>query len=225
MRSLLLFLLLSVTAGCAFGQAIPAASVDAPRLAVTEVSYRGKAATHLVWRDDAGGGVLPADGSGGLAVLKDGTFHNGAIEVNVAGRPAEGANEAARGFVGIAFHVQGGGAKYELVYLRPTNGRADDMLRRNHSTQYESYPEWPWSRLRSESPGVYESYTDLEPGAWTKYRLVVNGRRAELTVNGAAQPCLIVKDLKLGDTGGAVALWAGPGTEAWFADLKVTRRP
>jgi hypothetical protein len=167
--------------------------------------------------------VLPTNGSGGLAVLKEAPFHNGSIEVEVAGQPAAGSPTDARGFVGIAFRVQGGGAKYELIYLRPTNGRADDMLRRNHSTQYESQPDWPWSRLRSESPGVYESYVDLETAAWTKYRIVVKGNRAELFVNGAAQPCLIVKDLKLGDVSGAIALWIGPGTEAWFSGLKVVR--
>jgi hypothetical protein len=44
--------------------------------------------------------------------------------------------------------------------LRPTNGRADDQVRRNHSTQYISYPDFPWYRLREETPGMYESYSD-----------------------------------------------------------------
>jgi hypothetical protein len=29
-----------------------------------------------------------------------------------------------------------------FVYIRPTNGRADDQVRRNHSTQYISMPEY-----------------------------------------------------------------------------------
>jgi hypothetical protein len=209
------FLSIVVTAIPSFCQAVPATSFDAPKLNATAVTYKGRSATRLVDRD----------GSGGLAVFKDAPFHNGAIEVELAGHPGTGSAESARGFVGIAFRVQNGGAKYEVVYLRPTNGRADDMLRRNHSTQYEAEPEWPWNRLRNESPGVYESYVDLEAGAWTRYRLVVKGVRAELYVNGAAQPCLIVKDLKLGDISGPIALWIGPGTESWFANLKVTREP
>jgi hypothetical protein len=203
----------------AFSQALPTAMFDAPKLDASVVTYKGKAATRLVDRD----------GQGGIALVKApafaAPFHNGAIEVDVAGQPAAGSFADARGFVGIAFRVQGDGAKYELIYLRPTNGRADDMLRRNHSTQYEAEPEWPWSRLRSESPGVYESYVDLETGAWTRYRIVVKGTRAELYVNGATQPCLIVKDLKLGDATGGIALWIGPGTEAWFAGLKMVREP
>jgi hypothetical protein len=210
-----LFFALVVAAIAAFCQGVPATNFDAPKLDLTAVTYKGRSATRLVDRD----------GSGGLAVLKDAPFHNGTIEVELAAHPGTGAAESARGFAGIAFRAQNGGAKYEVVYLRPTNGRADDMLRRNHSTQYEAEPEWPWSRLRQESPGVYESYVDLEAGAWTGYRLVVKGVRAELYVNGAAQPCLIVKDLKLGDVNGPIALWIGPGTEAWFANLKVTREP
>ena len=220
MRLLFCLLVLSVPG---FSQAIPTASFDTPKLDAAIVTYKGKAATRLLDRTAAK--ALDNTGNGGIALLKAANFHNGSIEVEVAGQPAAGSPEAARGFVGIAFRVQGGGAKYELIYLRPTNGRADDMLRRNHSVQYEAEPEWSWSRLRSESPGVYESYVDLEAGAWTKYKIVVKGVRAELYVNGATQPCLIVKDLKLGDVAGPVALWLGPGTEAWFADLKVNPEP
>jgi len=32
-----------------------------------------------------------------------------------------------------------------------------------------------------------------------------------------------VNDLKLGDSSGPVALWIGPGTEGYFAALKVAR--
>src|SRR4051812_11110331 len=212
------FCLLALSAA-AFSQAVPSGNLDTGNLAASVVTYKGKAANRLA--DPAGGG--------GLGLLKgtpfEAPFHNGTIEVDVAGHPATGSPEAARGFVGIAFRVQSGGGKYELIYLRPTNGRADDMLRRNHSVQYESEPDWPWSKLRDQTPGVYEAYVDLEAGAWTKYRIVVKGLRAELYVNGATQPCLIVKDLKLGDVAGAIALWVGPGTEAWFANLKVNREP
>ena len=80
-----------------------------------------------------------------------------------------------------------------------------------------------WRRFRKESPEKYESYVDLEPGVWTKYRIVVDGTKARLFVHGAAQPCLIVNDMKLGDSEGAVALWVGPGTEGYFANLKISQ--
>jgi hypothetical protein len=195
----------------AWAQAIPIANLEAQKLEPAVATYQGKEATRL-----AGGE------GGGIAPLKGSAFRNGTIEVELAGKPAAGASVAARGFVGIAFRVQNGGSKHETIYLRPTNGRADDMARRNHSTQYSSEPEWPWDRLRKESPGIYESYVDLESGAWTPYKIVVKGTRAELYVHGAMQPCLIVKDLKLGDVSGAVALWVGPGTEAYFRNLKIS---
>jgi hypothetical protein len=104
-----------------------------------------------------------------------------------------------RGFIGIAFRVQPHGSRFECFYLRPTNGRANDQLRRNHSTQYISHPAFPWHQLRKETPGVYESYADLVPGDWTPIRIVVSGIQAQLHVNGAEQPCLVVNDLKLGE--------------------------
>ena len=147
------------------------------------------------------------------------------IEVEIAGAPRAGTEGGgARGFVGVAFRLQKDPLRYECFYLRPTNGRAEDQLRRNHSTQYVSHPDHPWHRLRKESPGVYESYVDLVPGDWNRVRIVVSGTEARLFVNGAEQPVLIVKDLKLGASEGGVALWIGPGTEAHFAGLRVEPR-
>jgi hypothetical protein len=153
------------------------------------------------------------------ALVKDAVFHNGAVELEVAGRPAAGAASGARGFVGVAFRVQSG--QFEYIYLRPTNGRADDQVRRNHSTQYGSHPKFDFAELRKEAPEKYESYVDLEPGVWTRYRITVEGAKARLYVHGASQPCLIVNDLKRGDSAGGVALWIGPGTEGYFTGLKI----
>jgi hypothetical protein len=146
-------------------------------------------------------------------------FHNGEIEVELAGRPAGGAGTGARGFIGVAFRLQNG--EFEYIYLRPTNGRADDQVRRNHSTQYSSHPKFGFAELRQQAPEKYESYVDLEMGVWTRYRITVEGTKARLYVHGAPQPCLIVNDLKRGDSTGAVALWIGPGTEGYFTGLKV----
>jgi hypothetical protein len=147
------------------------------------------------------------------------------IEVDLAGMPSASADAGARGFVGISFHVQPGAVRMKTFYLRPTNGRADDQVRRNHSTQYTADPEWPWHRLRREEPGRYESYVDLIPGEWTSLRIVVAASRAELYVNGAGQPALVVTDLKYPDRSGGVALWIGAGTVAHFANLRITRTP
>jgi len=183
------------------------------------VEYRGKPAVRLVEAPGAAGDAET------LAVVPDTRLRDGVIEIEVAGAPRLGSEAGgARGFVGVAFRLQKQPLRYECFYLRPTNGRADDQLRRNHSTQYVSHPDYPWHRLRKESPGVYESYVDLSPGEWTRVKIVVSGTEARLFVHGAGQPSLIVKDLKLGAAEGAVALWIGPGTEAHFSGLRVEPR-
>jgi hypothetical protein len=160
-----------------------------------------------------------------LALVDGSTFTNGVIEAEISGEPAPDAAEGARGFVGIAFRVQPDRKTYDAFYLRPTNGRADDQVRRNHSVQYISSPDWPWPRLRKEFPEMYESYVDLEAGKWTRVRIEVQGERALLFVHGQSQPTLIVKDLKTGPGGsGAVALWTNSGTIAHFRDLRISGR-
>jgi hypothetical protein len=157
-----------------------------------------------------------------LAVIEGSNFTNGVIEAEISGEPAADASEGARGFVGIAFRLRPDMRTYDAFYLRPTNGRADDQVRRNHSAQYVSHPDWPWFRLRKETPERYESYVDLEPGKWTRIRIEVQGERARLYVHGQSQPTLVVNDLKTGAAGvGAVALWINPGTVAHFRDLRI----
>jgi len=181
------------------------------------VTYQGRKAVRLV---EAPGAV-----DGPTVALIPGTdFGDGVVEIDLAGMNTPGAPEGSRGFVGVVFRSSADASRFENIYLRPTNGRADDQVRRNHSTQYTAHPDHPWHRLRKESPGVYESYTDLEPGAWTRMRIEVDGVRARLYVNDAPRPCLIVNDLKLGETRGLVGLWIGPGAEAYFSNLRITPR-
>ena len=157
------------------------------------------------------------------AKIKNLRFHNGTIELELAAKPLATAGQLARGFVGIAFRMADDESKFECIYLRPTNGRAEDQLRRNHSVQYVSYPDFPWQKLRKETPETYESYVDLVAGEWTKIRIEVQGDKAQLYVHGASQPTLIVNDLKHGpDQAGAIGLWIGYGTDAHFANLLVT---
>ena len=138
------------------------------------VTYRGHHAVRLVEQGE------PTDA---IAILSGSDFKDGVIEAEIAGVPRKDAPQDMRGFVGIAFHVQSPDPRFECFFLRPTNGRSDDQLRRNHSTQYISQPDYPWYRLREETPGVYESYVDLVSGDWTPIKIVVSGIQAKLYVN------------------------------------------
>jgi len=191
--------------------------LDGKNVSITQVEFKGRKAVQVNANPDAANATS-------MAIVKDTTFLNGTIEVDLAGQPsAAAAGGGARGFIGIAFRLQADG-QYEYIYLRPTNGRADDQVRRNHSTQYSAHPDFDFAKSRQEAPEKYESYVDLQPGVWTKFRIEIEGRKARLYVHGSEQPCLIVNDMKHEPKAGSVALWVGPGTEGYFADLKITNR-
>ena len=156
-----------------------------------------------------------------LAILKGVEFGNGTIEVELAGQPAPGAQGGARGFVGIAWRLQGDKKTYDCFYLRPTNGRAEDQERRNHWVQYISHPDWTWHKFRNETPSRYETYADIVPGEWIQAKIVVDGEKVRLYLNGADQPTLIVNDVKSGaGATGKVALWLEGSTVAHCRNLK-----
>jgi hypothetical protein len=152
-------------------------------------------------------------------------FRNGTIEVDVVGKLSPSAPPYARGFLGIAFRIAKDISQFEALYVRPTNARADDQVRRNHTLQYFSFPDYPYSRFRQEAPERYESYADLNMDDWTHLRIEVEDGKARLYINDAQQPALIVNDLKLGrDKPGAVGLWTEIGTVAYFSNLKIVYR-
>ena len=155
--------------------------------------------------------------------VKNIDFKDGIIEVNLLSRLLPTASPTDRGFIGLAFRINDNNSKFECIYIRPTNGRADEQLRRNHSIQYFSFPDYKFPRLRKESPEMYESYADMGLNEWTKLKIVVKGKQAKLFLNNNNQPSLIVNDLKHGaETSGAIGLFVDVGTEGYFSDLKVT---
>jgi hypothetical protein len=196
-----------------------ASQVEAHNVTVRAVEYRGGPALEV--RRSVAGAAPDIDT---FAFAPSIDFHNGTIEVEVAGSPLPDAPPGARGFVGVVFRVQTTNFACEGIYLRPTNGRADDQVRRNHATQYFAYPDYDFARLRREAPAQYESYVDLVPGEWTAMRIEVNGATAKLFVGEAPQPVLIVNDLKRGaDTHGSVGLYVDNGTDGHFRKLRVRR--
>ena len=216
-------LLLALIPGQAWAQAQkvqmdPAHGLKWINVKTDPVTFKGQPAVRVIDTAPAGTGD-----EGRFVILTDTEFESGTIEVDLAGEVGPGAAGGARGFVGMAFRVAPDGSRFECIYLRPTNGRANDQVRRNHSVQYISVPGCPWPRLRREFPDQYETYADLAPGEWTKVKIEVQGNKARLYVHDAPQPTLLVNDLKQGQSKGAIALWVGPGTIAHFANLRVSR--
>ena len=153
--------------------------------------------------------------------LKDKNFHNGVIKVKVKATLLPNAPEFARGFIGVAFRIDEANTKFEAIYVRPSNAQSDDQLRRNHTTQYFSYPDYKFDRLREEANGVYESYTDIALDEWIDLKIEVEDEQAKLYVNHSVNPVLIVNDLKHGNRKGSVGLWVEVGTIGHFKDLKL----
>jgi len=201
-------------------QAIPLDAMDQLKLVnvkAEKVTFKGRKALRV--SDPAAAGTGDQEQ---LVILSKTDFQDGVIEVDLAGEPGPNAGEGARGFVGIAFRVAADASRFECFYLRPTNGRAEDQVRRNHSAQYISNPGFPWHMLRKDFPGKYETYVDLVAGEWTKVKIEVRGEKARLYVNGVEQPTMLVNDLKQKQSKGAIALWIGSGTVAHFSNVRIS---
>lgn len=155
--------------------------------------------------------------------VKNTNFKNGIIEVEVLSRLLPTASPTDRGFIGLAFRINDTNSRFESIYIRPTNGRAEDQVRRNHSIQYFSFPDYKYERLRKENPEKYESYADMGLNEWIKMKIEVEGSQARLFLNKDKHPSLIVNDLKQGaDGSGAVGLFVDVGTDGYFRNLKIT---
>jgi hypothetical protein len=109
-------------------QSIKEDGVDPVKTKAEVATYRGRRALRIVNDDGLTVTGTPA-GAQAIAIVKTSEFRDGMIEADVVGLPREGAPPTTRGFVGIAFRVQDHGSRYESIYLRFTNGRADDQVR------------------------------------------------------------------------------------------------
>lgn len=172
---------------------------------------------------------LPFDSERMGATVDEPTFlklngvnlENGIVEVKVLSRLLPTAPAFARGFIGLAFRVNWDNSAYESIYVRPTNGRADDQIRRNHSVQYYAYPEYKFDRLRKEFPEQYETYADFGLDEWITMRIEFSGQSAKLYLNDQKSPAFIVNKMLGSTTSGFIGLWVEIGTEGFFKDLKI----
>lgn len=153
--------------------------------------------------------------------LKGVNLENGVVEVKMLSRLLPGAPPFARGFIGLAFRINEDNSAFESIYLRPTNGRADDQFRRNHTIQYFAYPDYKFDRLRAESKGEYETYADIGLNEWITVRIEFSGKSVKLYLNDQKSPAFIVKEVLGTTSSGSVGLWVEIGTEGYFKDFKI----
>lgn len=153
----------------------------------------------------------------GVAYVPGVQFANGTIEIDIRGKDVQ-----QQSFVGVAFHGVDG-TTYDAVYFRPFNFRTDDQARRIRAVQYVSHPDYPWQKLRTDSPGKYEKGINPppDPNAWFHARIIVASPKVSVYVDGATDPSLAVEQLSSRRTG-LVGVWVGNTSGGDFANLRVT---
>lgn len=156
------------------------------------------------------------------ARLRDFNFHNGTICVEMRSRLLPDAPEFARGFIGIVFRVNRDNSEFESYYVRPTNGRHPDPVRRAHGSQYFSYPGYTFSYFREHGISGYEAPCDIGLDEWIALKAVIRDGTAAFYVNAMDKPVLVVEDLKHGtDARGGIGFYVDIGTEAFFRNLQL----
>ncbi|MGX7201330.1 hypothetical protein BCR22_02170 [Enterococcus plantarum] len=151
------------------------------------------------------------------------TFHNGTIEVKMLSRLLPDAPDFARGFIGIAFRINQDDAAFESFYVRPTNGRIDDPIRKNRGVQYFSYPKYTFDYFRTLGITDFEGPADIGLDEWISLKAVIKEAKAAFYVNDSEEPVLVVDKMKHGaEAKGAIGFFVDIGTEAFFKDLKIT---
>lgn len=128
----------------------------------------------------------------GITLLKDSSFGDGTIEVDIAmhGHPS---------FAGIVFRAASND-DYELVYLRPHLSRQPDSLQ--YTPVFHGSAAWQLYNGNGNT-----ATAELPADRWVHLKLVVSGYEARLFVDGAATPQLTVTDLQRAWAHGQVGLW------------------
>lgn len=143
------------------------------------------------------------------------------IEAEVCGALLPDAPDYARGFIGLAWGVQGRGSAFEAFYIRPTNGLslAPPPPRDRRAVQYFAYPDHKFDRLRETDPDRFEAGADVRPGRWHKLRLEFQGQGGRALVDGRL--VLAWETSLLPRRPGGVGLWVDIGTRGRFRNLVV----
>jgi hypothetical protein len=160
----------------------------------------------------------PAINLQGNAWLKDVTFTNGRIDIDLRGKNIPG-----QSFIGVAFSAQND-SDYECVYFRPFNFESTDSLHRIHMVQYMTLPGHEWNVLRETQPSVFEKTISPapDPTRWFHAAIIADSDSLRVYVNAATEPSLRVKRFK-NHRGEKMALWCSD-LSGDFTNLVITKK-
>jgi hypothetical protein len=132
----------------------------------------------------------------GFAFVRDLELQNGTIDADMS-FDKEGY------FIGLAFRVQSED-NYELFFFR--NGSAGTNQAIQYTPGFLGANAWQIYNLPD-----YAGPGDFPSEQWFHVRIVVAGTLAKLYLNNAAEPSLVVSDLKQGYSTGSIGLWGQQG--------------
>jgi hypothetical protein len=152
----------------------------------------------------------------GVAWVKHLIFSNGSIELDIRGK-----DEFQQSFVGVAFHGVDNNT-FDAIYFRPFNFQSTDTVRKIHSVQYISQPDFPWQVLRDKYNGKYEKaiLPSTNGNEWFHVKITVKSPQITVFVNGNPEPSLSVEKLN-NRASGKIGLWVGNNSDGDFANLQI----
>src|SRR5476651_1528786 len=196
------------------------------RVTATPAEIKGRKALKVELDPKSRAGQPGVDfGDTDTFIMIPASFRNGTIEVDLLGRLQPDAPPEMRAFLGLAYRIAPDSKRFESAYVRPLNGLKlkPPPPRDKRAVQYFAYPDWPFDRLRQAYPdGRYEVGANIAGDEWIALRLDVDEDKVRIAVNGEER--LVVTEPKAKPIVGAVGLWVDIGTEAYFANLRITPR-
>ena len=193
-----------------------------------DVVYHGKKALKVEITKSVQDAMLNNEIGGNgitLAVIDNSEFSQGVIELDIAGEVNHKGSADARGFVGVAFHIQPEATQYEAIYLRMTNGTLNTPIppepRNLRAIQYIAHPNFHFDVSRKDAPMVFEKAAPVKPKQWFHYKLEITQDRAQAYIDG-----VLVLDvpLKLEKHSGKIGLFVDDGSAGYFANIRITSR-
>ena len=155
------------------------------------------------------------------ARINNARLKNGVLRVKLMSRLLPDAPDFARGFIGLAYHISDDDQAFESFYLRPTNARCEDPVRRSHGGQYFAYPTYSFEWLRARGITKYDCTTDYGLEEWVTLTAILRDQRAAFYLNDEDTPRLVVEEPLQVEGGDGVGLFIDIGTEGYFRDLEI----
>jgi hypothetical protein len=128
----------------------------------------------------------------GFAFLKDVSFEDGVVEVDLA-------TTGLTSFVGVVFRGESAD-DHEIVYFRPFKSGQPDAVQ--YTPSFNGSAGWQLYSGRG-----YTAAVEIPHERWVHVRIEVSGLALKVYFDGADKPVLVNEDLRRGYTRGSIGLW------------------